>query len=611
MAVSDIVADSSIADERMLYSTGSEASIIRIAGSGFRLSLLLNAAACQLAQSKIEIHSIAKGISLFALTLKHAGQTLETTGVERSSEATEKAWEIAGQGQMVFVEIEHMLDKLQGTDADEDLRKIPIQERLKWCFRQKHVTYLLAQLECLKLSLIVLMRILQLGDLVKPSNTYSESISASVTEDAVAQEKAEVQNMIIVRYWAVKRLDRLWDGVAHEASEAADDPTNQKINSAHSSNTASALKPLVAATKGSDITKLHVVTFGDSDVGLSDIERSPKDMVHLSEKAMNRLITIWVPSLDSSTLRNAGRTNQPQAYVSSDSEADTEEFDFDGPNSRGYYIEGNTVDWRQPHSQEARCRAAELRRRYSSYQAHVESEAEFDEVPKRREPRPASPHSSEEGAQISSSVQQPKQVRIHDSPVKPNSSSSKYPPNHNQDSKPTPYTNGSFPPPPPPSNLNGYHPPAPSYNQFPPMQAPGLPPNPYKYYPAQEHSMTAPRSIPTHANQPNMSTLPTNPSPRGTPPGSFEGPWKGYNGNMLHPRPHHGVYQLSSSSPESSHRPSPPHSAQRSPSHAHRRSTREDAKERHKSLQRNATRGLVGIGAIAGFMDALEAFSIL
>lgn len=605
-------------DERMFDSTDSEASIIRIAGAGFRLSLLLNAAACQLAQSKIEIHSIAKGISLFALTLKHVGQTLETTGLERSPDATEKAWEIAGQGQMVFVEIEHMLDKLQGTDADNELRRIPIQERLKWCFRQKHVTYLLAQLESLKLSLIVLLRILQLGDLVKSSDKDAESSpSASVADDAIAQEKAEVQNMIIVRYWAVKRLDRLWDGVAHEASAAADDPTNQRIISAHSSNTASALKPLVAATKGSDISKLHVVTFGDSDVGLSDIERSPKDMVHLSEKAMNRLMTIWVPSLDSSTLRNAGRTHQPRAYVDSDSDADTEEFDFDSHNSRGYYLEGNTDDWRQPHSQDARRHAAELRRRYSSYQAHVDSEPEADEVPQRREPRPGgvrATDSSDEGEQRSSSRQSPKQVRINDHPVQSNTSSSKYPPTHNPDSRSNPYPSGSFPPPPPPPNSNGYHPPAPSFNQFPPMQAPGPPPNAYKYYPTQDPSMTAPRSIPTNPNQPNLSTIPPNPSPRGTPPGSFEGQWgrqQGYNNNLLQPRPHHAAYQLSSSSPETNYRPSPPRSAQRSPTHAHRRSTREDAKERHKSLQRNATRGLVGIGAIAGFMDALEAFSIL
>lgn len=593
-------------------SAGSESSIVPIAGAGFRLSLLLNAAACQLAQSKIEIHSIAKGISLFALTLKNVGQTLETTVLERSPEASEKAREIAGQGQVVFVEIEHMLDKLQGTDADEDLRRIPIQERLRWCFRPKHVTYLLAQLESLKLSLIVMLRILQLGHLVNSASADAESSpSMLATEDAIAQEKAEVQNMIIVRYWAVKRLDRLWDGVEQEELDAVQDPINQKINSVRSTNTASALKPLVAATQRADITRLHVVTFGDSDVGLSDIERSPKDMVHLSEKAMNRLVSIWVPSTDFSRLHNAGKTShQPRAYVSSGSDGDTEELDFDGHDTRGYYLEGRTVDWRQPQSQEARRRAAELRRQYSGYQAHVESEPESDGPFKRRDPRTAAgtTDSSDDGEQRPNTRRPPKSVRISGSPVQPRSFPPKSPSNPNRDSRSTArqYPTDGFPPP----NQNGYHPPATQYNQAPPP-----PQQHYKYYPTPEHGKTAPRSIPTNQNQPYPPGPASNPSPRATPPTQFEGSWgrqQGYNNSMLQPPHHPSAYQLSSSSPETSYRPPPrDRSAQRSPSRPHRRSNREEAKERNKSLQRNATRGLIGIGAIAGFMDALEAFSIL
>lgn len=592
-------------------SAGSESSIVRIAGAGFRLSLLLNAAACQLAQSKIEIHSIAKGISLFALTLKNIGQTLETTGLEWSPEATEKVREIAGQGQVVFVEIEHMLDKLQGTDADEDLRKIPIQERLRWCFRPKLVTYLLAQLESLKLSLIVMLRILQLGHLVNSTSADAEpSPSMLAMEDTIAQEKAEVQNMIIVRYWAVKRLDRLWDGVEQEALDAVQDPTNQKINWVRSTDTASALKPLVAATQRADITRPHVVTFGDSDVGLSDIERSPKDMVHLSEKAMNRLASIWVPSTDFSRLRNAGKMGQqPRAYVSSDSDGDTEGLDFDGHDTRGYYLEGRTVDWRQPQSQEARRRAAELRRQYSGYQAHVESEPDSDEPFKRRDPRSSARTSdSSDDEQRSNARWPPKSVRISSSPVQSRSFSPKTSSNSNTDSRSNTrqYPNDSFPPP----SQNGYHPPATQYNPGPPS-----PQQPYKYYPTQEHGRTAPRSIPTNQNHPYPPGPASNPSPRGTPPTQFDGSWgryQGYNYNMLQPPHHPAAYQLSSSSPETSYRQPPrERSAQRSPSRSHRRSNREEAKERNKSLQRNATRGLIGIGAIAGFMDALEAFSIL
>ncbi|KAK5787816.1 hypothetical protein VI817_010313 [Penicillium citrinum] len=608
-----------------------------------------------LAQSRIEIHSIAKGISLFALTLKHLGQTLETKDLDRSVEATEKAWEIASQGQLVFVEIEHMLDKLQGTDTDDDLRRIPVQDRLRWCFRKQHVTYLLAHLESLKLSLIVLQRILQLGGILT-GNKNGSSLSSSVlgTEDRIAQEKAEAQNMIIVRYWSVRRLDRLWDMVEQEASEASNDQTSQKIHLNYT-NTASALKPLVAATKGNDPTKLHIVTLGDSEVGLKDLERSPKDMVHLSEKSMNCLLKAWIPSLDPSKLhdpdKDRSKSTIPRAFISSDNEDESDELDFDEEN-RGYYLEGNTVDWRKPHSQEARAHAAQLRQQYSGYQARVDSDSESDE-PRRYEPRSGSPvnpvgqrvgSSSDEAEQRTGTRQVPKAVSFSDGRKHSSRVSSRNNPGqfHQTDGRTSGYPS-SFPPPPPP----GFPPSRPQgpphlQSQPAPNYMPGHPPSQslsqpfqqssYRYHPTQEYN-SAPRSIPT--SQPGQSTSsPSNglpiPSPRGTPPGQYQfdhyprprtysnSNSNSNNNHMLPPRHHQSAYPLSSSSPESSFRPSPPRSRQRSPSHSHRRSPREefrreegrDSQRERRNLTRNATRGLAGIGAIAGFMDALEAFSI-
>ena len=573
-----------------------QASIVKIAGAGFRLSLLLNAAACQLAQSRLEIHSIAKGISLFALTLKHVGQTIEATDIDRTQEATEKAWEIAGQGQMIFIEIEHMLDKLKATDRNEDLMRLSLQERLKWCFPKQHVTYLLAQLESLKLSLIVMLRILQLGNVIKANidDGIDTDSLASAADDAVAQEKAESQNMIIVRYWSVKRLDRLWDLVEQEAIDAAKDPTNQKIN-ANYTNTASAVKPLVAATRGLDPTRLPAVTFGESDVGLSNMERSPKDMVQLSESAMNRLLSIWVPMIDPSRLSStskgpnpSNKLSQPRVYVS-DTDDYSDELDFEGHDVRGYYLEGKTDDWRNPHSQEARQHAAKLRQEYSKYQAHVESEPEPDDT-KRRDRQRASDSSDEERDTLRpQTTTNPMNVhrRAHS-----NSVSSGYPPIPipAPDNR-YPYPSGSFPPPTQTLRPNQHNPPMNyKYHEYPtPRSIPkSNPPNP-----------PMPIQIPKHATNMNM------PSSRGQSPNQvhFEH-WRPPN-HKIQTR-HQSSYPLSTSSPES--RISPPRSAQRSPSH-HR--SREEAKERHKALTRNATRGLAGIGAIAGFMDALEAFSIL
>ncbi|EKV11211.1 hypothetical protein Pdw03_2578 [Penicillium digitatum] len=592
---------------------GSQASIVKVAGAGFRLSLLLNAAACQLAQSRLEIHSIAKGISLYALALKQVGQTIEGTDVDQSSEATEKVWEIAEQGQLILIEIEHMLDKLKVTDNDNDLMRIPLQERLKWCFRKHHVTYLLAQLESLKLSLIVMLQILQLGKVVKSSvdkGVKVESLTPTA-DDTIAQEKAESQNMIIVRYWSIKRLDRLWDLVEQENLDAPNDPTNQRIRFNYSSNLTSAWKPLAAATRRSDPTRLPIVTFGDSDVGLSDVERSSKDMVQLSESTLNRLLLLWVPLVDPSKLHHAGKgfnkSNKlihPRVYVFSDTEEDdVEGLDFDSHGVRGYYLEGSTVDWRHPHSQEARRHAAELRQKYSSYQARVESELEPDEFKHRDCPHSNSgvTNSSDEDEQRSDPLRPSHSTYPIPGRHFHSNSVSSYPPSHNNFNSRSPtYPSGSSPP----LNHALHPPPLPSQTQ------PGPPQPPYKYYENQDYTI-APGSIPMNVNQPQSPAINipnTHSSPRGPSPNQVHSDtrWarnQAYNiiaNNKLQPRHHPSAYPLSSSSPESSFRPSPS-----------RRFSREDAKDRHKSLTRNATRGLAGIGAIAGFLDALEVFSIL
>ncbi|KAJ5179486.1 hypothetical protein N7492_002696 [Penicillium capsulatum] len=579
-----------------------ETSIVRIAGAGFRLSLLLNAAACQLAQSRIEIHSIAKGISLFALTLKHVGQTLEAADLDPSLEATEKACEIAGQGQMVFVEIQHMLDKLQGTDTDDELKRIPMQDRLKWCFRKQHVTYLLAQVESLKLGLIVMLRILQLGNLIKSSPASTEPNTPDLlADDVIAQDKAETQNMIIVRYWSVKRLDRLWDFVEQEAAEAVNNQTNQRIISNFASNAESALKPLVDAMKGTNLSKPHAVTFGEVDIGLSDIERSPKDMVHLSEQAMNRLLSLWVESLRVQNSEKLGQDPlQLRPFISSGSEDDLADLDYEGQTIRGYYLDGNTVDWRKPQSQEARQHAAEMRRRFLKYQAHVDSDSESEDGTPVPNPRPVRPRTavSDEGEQRTIS-RHPSNASSTNGRSHANSLPPRYQPSQNWDSRPA----VSFPPGSAPVPRS-----APAYLK-PPSHAPVPPPPPYKHH-SQDYT-SAPRSIPRNPSSP--TTTMANPSPRGTAPNQFEHSWsrqQGYDRMMPQPR-HHPSVQFSSSHPETSLRPSPPRSVQRSPSHSSRRSSREEAKDRQKNLTRNATRGLVGIGAIAGFMDALEAFSIL
>lgn len=76
------------------------------------------------------------------------------------------AKEIRDQCQIVFNEIEDMLDRVQRKDNNNSPMSPSLQQKFKWCFKKQRVTYLLAQLESLKLSLVVMLQILSLGKLL-------------------------------------------------------------------------------------------------------------------------------------------------------------------------------------------------------------------------------------------------------------------------------------------------------------------------------------------------------------------------------------------------------------------------------------------------------------
>lgn len=139
------------------------ASVIGVAGAGFRLSLILNAVGVEMATADLEIQKIAKEISLFSLMLKQVGLTMEAAESVVSQSALDTAKEITSQSQTIFNEVKEMVEMSQKRDANGNLRSITIAQRVKWCFKKQRVQYLLGQLESLKLSLSIMLQILLLG----------------------------------------------------------------------------------------------------------------------------------------------------------------------------------------------------------------------------------------------------------------------------------------------------------------------------------------------------------------------------------------------------------------------------------------------------------------
>lgn len=191
--------------------------------------------------------------------------------------------------------------------------------------------------------------------------------------------------MIIVRYWAQKRLDRLWELSRQEALEGDACDTKQQPEN---SNTG-----VPPTNKKFDLTpvaepyKYPLIRLG-VDTSLNAIEDSPKDMLRITDQFLKEILKRWFNYINERKQLSLGRLDQtqtsrvPMVHVSSGSEEEdgysSDDLDY---SSSPRLIEGTTADWRKPHSQKARQEAARLRSEYSDYQASVESDMEYSTNP--------------------------------------------------------------------------------------------------------------------------------------------------------------------------------------------------------------------------------------
>lgn len=149
------------------------ATIIGVAGAGFRLSLILNAVGVKMMSVNREIQAIAKEISLSSLMLKQVGLAVTTPGISASRSAIETAKGIAMQNQTIFNEIKDMAEMSQQRDENGHIRSITVASKAQSWFRKQRVQYLLGQLVSLKLSLSIMLQILQLGKTIAETRLVS------------------------------------------------------------------------------------------------------------------------------------------------------------------------------------------------------------------------------------------------------------------------------------------------------------------------------------------------------------------------------------------------------------------------------------------------------
>ncbi|OKL59527.1 hypothetical protein UA08_05423 [Talaromyces atroroseus] len=585
-------------------------TVTRVAGAGLRLALLLNAVACQVAPLGVDIHSISKGIALFSTSLKQLGQSLQAEHSVHARECVDTAHQISYQAQAVFEEVEDMLDKVQKHEPNE--QAVSVQQRFRTCFKKQRVTYLLAQLESLKLSLMVMLQILHLGRLQE-----IKSVLNTLADELIVQERADAQNMLIVRYWSTKRLDRLWELARQEAIDTA--PSSSRLDT----------------TSGSPMSsKFPVIPLG-VESSLNFMEESPNDMLRLTAEVLDALLKRWIRI-------EAGQQHVKSmlpAYVSSGSDDEISDSDeaLDRSPMQGYFIEGVTTNWREPHSQEARMKAAQLRKLYSNKQAHVHSDSEDSMLEKKSSKKSSRSNS---GFADSDSDNMPEQG-LFDAKEEVSVGQSR-----DGVSRPYSYSTANTVP---GCDANNY------------WQHEGIPKNPQPAGPAQ--TQVPPKSRPIPVPQANINRHPdrlatsqpawpppspsncnsmsanssssfykTAPTSTGFPVTSLQPRQQPrypqhQQRNPTYPPSHSLVRTLSDNSVQPQQYSTTPstqphrHRSLRNSSGSNnnnnnrrRKNTQSPAPaphDRHRDLKRTAMRGILGASAIGGFMDALEAFSII
>lgn len=562
------------------------AAILGIAGAGFRLSLVLNAVGVKMATADVEIQNIARAISNYAFTLKQLALTLESAKSIATQSAMETAKQIADQSQLIFDDIKEMADLDQHKDEHGNLRSIAINERVKWCFKKQRLQYLLGQLESMKLSLSLMLQVLQFARLVE---NMREDPSKRLDDQATLQERAEIQNMVVVRHWSFVELRRLYNMAEREDEERRDQqrydlPPPRFDGIGH---TLPDPRLQIEGPKNEDDLNKALVKYSekplhDLDESLNRCMYRPNRLLHAPRNdIVDMLLDEWTRVNGTPTKKKRRNHKYRPKY-----ETDSEDSDIDFERSRdigGRYIGAPPRKSRNVHFERARVESG--------------SEESDHSKPRHRPPRHAILDSDSVSTSTTDSDSESPAPRL----PRRYSESGKGRPAMQEvgDRNRRPYTSGGSPRPDARNGTQGSQSARPSIvnhssswtsQQVPPGPAGLRPPGPYNV-------PTGPMRMPSNgpfvgipqSQPPAAGLIPVSPS---TSPNTQR---------MYYPPPPQGP---------------PPGQYQQPPSHSHHRSSKKrngmngkGSGDKHtfkENAKRDVKRGLIGAGALAGIMDIIE-----
>ena len=140
---------------------GIAASIVQIVNLGTKLSFTFYHLASAVSNATADVGRVAKGVNLFCLMLKQVGATLKEDALQEpvhSTEALETVQEIMQQCRGVFGELQSMLEKCGWKEGNMELSRV---QKVRWTVKRPRIEYVLGHLDSLKLTLAVMMQILQ------------------------------------------------------------------------------------------------------------------------------------------------------------------------------------------------------------------------------------------------------------------------------------------------------------------------------------------------------------------------------------------------------------------------------------------------------------------
>ena len=387
----------STARPRLIHVTEIVASVLGVAGVGFKLSLILNAISLEIANAPYEIKAISKSVILHSQLLKQTAAILDEANIH-SQEAVKTTNEVLEETQAVFTDIDTMLNRVRSTRPDGSVSP-SIPQRFRWCFRKHSIEYLLGRMDRLQMSLSLMLQIIHLGITMASTSPHDSEARVQTMTNKLQRERVEAQTIVIQYYQESQSLHRLYVAAREEQTE----PTSP-IEYRKGGNDSDALT--LVNSQDSQLTKvdgsvdldektLVVVTpykdvIHDKGDDWTKLGNGKQEMLTHSSGIVTNLLERWTRWRERrGEIIRKPRSKHGARYKSSvqdwEDEDDEHAHHFrhadreDSP--AGKYLEGTTTNWREPHSANARIAAVKLRKAYEPYQASVEGSSDIDASP--------------------------------------------------------------------------------------------------------------------------------------------------------------------------------------------------------------------------------------